>query len=53
METLQDFVAATLDAPFDFNVRYSIFYLLCTVLIAFVRDPDGYVIELIDVDSTN
>lgn len=24
-----------------------------TVLIAFVRDPDGYVIELIDVDSTN
>jgi sterol desaturase/sphingolipid hydroxylase (fatty acid hydroxylase superfamily)/peptidoglycan/LPS O-acetylase OafA/YrhL len=35
METLQAFIAATLDAPFDFNVRYSIFYLLCTVLIAF------------------
>lgn len=35
METLQSFFAATLDAPFDFNVRYSIFYLTCTVLIAF------------------
>ncbi|MBO6882599.1 MAG: sterol desaturase family protein [Marivita sp.] len=35
METLQNFIAATLDAPFDFNVRYSIFYLTCTVLIAF------------------
>ncbi|WP_439121937.1 sterol desaturase family protein [Marivita sp.] len=35
METLQAFVAAALDAPFDLNVRYSIFYITCTILIAF------------------
>lgn len=35
METLQAFFSAALDAPFDLNVRYSLFYLICTVVIAF------------------
>lgn len=35
METLHAFVTAALDAPFDLNVRYSLFYIACTVVIAY------------------
>jgi sterol desaturase/sphingolipid hydroxylase (fatty acid hydroxylase superfamily) len=35
METINAFFGYVTAAPFDMNVRYSIFYLLCSVVIAF------------------
>lgn len=48
METLHTFLDNVVSAPFDMNVRYSLFYLFCTILLAFGiwkwrGSPDSFV----------
>lgn len=47
METINAFLNNVIATPFDMNIRYSMFYLLCTVLIAFAiwkyrGSPDSF-----------